>query len=98
MAEDGRHNEEFWEMLDRIVGESELLIDRPKGSRHPRYPSIVYPVDYGELKGTASMDGGGIDVWRGTAPAQEVCAVMVTVDIVKKDSEIKVIAAFHLTC
>ncbi|MBN2240049.1 MAG: hypothetical protein JW712_09770 [Dehalococcoidales bacterium] len=85
------YTREFWEMLERIVSESEIVIDRPKGSRHPRYPSIIYPVDYGELKGTTSMDGGGIDIWRGTDSAQEVCGIIVTVDIVKNDSEIKIL-------
>ena len=56
----------FWKAIDSLVQESEIVIDRPKGSHHPRYPELVYPVDYGYLKNTSSMDGGGIDVWRGT--------------------------------
>lgn len=81
---------EFWQMLDRLIAESEIVIDRPRGSRHPRYPDCVYPLDYGYLKNTASMDGDGIDVWRGTSDGG-LDAIIVTVDILKKDSEIKLL-------
>ncbi|WP_138373590.1 MULTISPECIES: inorganic pyrophosphatase [Oscillospiraceae] len=81
---------EFWNLLDELVHSSDIVIDRPKGSAHPRYPEQIYEADYGYLKGTASMDGGGIDVWVGTGE-KKVDAVICTVDIVKKDSEIKVL-------
>ena len=52
----------FWQAFDRLILESEIVIDRPKGSAHPRYPDFIYPLDYGYLKGTTAMDGSGIDV------------------------------------
>lgn len=55
-------NEAFWEALDVLLAGGEIVIDRPKGSAHPRYPHMIYPLDYGYLAGSASMDGGGIDV------------------------------------
>ena len=58
--------QEFWSVLERLVAESNLVIDRPKGTTHWRYPDYVYPMDYGYLEGTSSMDGDGIDVWIGT--------------------------------
>ena len=81
---------DFWQALDLLVKEHELIIDRPRGSAHPRYPDFVYPLDYGYLRGTASSDGGGIDVWRGTANTG-VVAVMTIVDLLKRDSEIKIL-------
>jgi len=33
---------------------------------HPKYPDIIYEVDYGYFKKTTSMDDGGIDVCKGT--------------------------------
>ena len=84
-------NEAFWDALDRLVTDSEVIIDRPKGSTHPRYPTFVYPADYGYLKNTASMDGGGIDVWLGTDSARRLDAIICTVDLVKRDSEIKLL-------
>ena len=80
----------FWPALDKLVAESEIVIDQPKGSSHPRYPGIEYPLDYGYLKNTASMDGGGIDVWKG-ANGSAIDAIICTVDLLKKDSEIKIL-------
>ena len=84
------HDTQFWSALDTLVRQSEIVIDRPRGSAHPRYPDFVYPVDYGYLKSTASMDGGGIDVWLGTGDGG-VNAVICIVDLLKKDSEIKIL-------
>ncbi|WP_312448200.1 inorganic pyrophosphatase [Lacrimispora sp.] len=84
-------NKEFWSAIDRLVRESEIVIDRPKGSVHPRYSNFLYKVDYGYLKNTSSMDGGGIDIWKGTAPKQKVNAIICIVDLLKRDSEIKLL-------
>ena len=81
---------EFWSAIDKLVLESEIIIDRPKGSHHPKFPDFIYRVDYGYLKNTFSMDGGGIDVWVGSGE-RKVCAVMCIVDLMKKDSEIKIL-------
>ena len=83
-------NQDFWQALDKLVAESNIVIDRPKGSRHPKYPDCVYPVDYGYLEGTTAMDGGGIDIWRGT-DGDYIDAVICTVDLIKRDSEIKIL-------
>ena len=84
-------NHEFWKALDELVAQSEIIIDRPKGSVHPRYPYFIYHVDYGYLKNTSSMDGTGIDVWLGSDPCRQIDAVMCIVDLTKKDSEIKIL-------
>lgn len=84
-------NKDFWTALEKLVSSSQIIIDRPKGSRHPRYPSIVYSVDYGYLEGTSSADGGGIDVWRGSDAAGQIDTVICIVDLLKKDSEIKIL-------
>ena len=81
----------FWCALDSLVHESELVIDRPKGSHHPRYPQITYPVDYGYLKNTTAMDGNGIDVWRGSDASGKLDAVICTIDLLKKDAEVKIL-------
>ncbi len=81
----------FWEALDALVASTKLIIDRPKGSRHPRYSDLIYPVDYGYLENTTSMDKHGIDVWRGSEPSGELDAVIITMDIKKKDSEINLL-------
>jgi inorganic pyrophosphatase len=96
----------FWTHLETLIHASELVIDRPKGSIHPRDDAVMYPLDYGYLKGTSSGDGDGIDVWRGSLPDGRFDAVVCTIDLDKRDAEIKlllgctadekqVICAFH---
>ena len=80
----------FWRALDELLSDSEIVIDRPKGSAHPRFPDFIYKLDYGYLKGTSSMDGDGIDVWVGSGE-KKIDAIMCIVDLMKKDSEIKIL-------
>jgi inorganic pyrophosphatase len=84
------YNEDFWKVLEELVNDSEIIIDRPKGTAHPKYPNFIYRVDYGYLKETSSMDGGGIDVWVGSGEKQ-IDAIICIVDLIKKDSEIKIL-------
>jgi len=81
----------FWLALDRLVAISTLRIDRPKGTPHPHYPDFIYPYDYGYLEGTTSGDGSGIDIWVGTLPDRHVTAVILSVDLEKRDTEIKLL-------
>ena len=85
-----QNNSNFWQALDRLVAESAIVIDRPKGSAHPQFPDFIYRVDYGYLKDTTSMDGAGIDVWVGSGE-KTVDAIMCIVDLMKRDSEIKIL-------
>ena len=83
-------NNDFWRALDSLVDNSEIVIDRPKGTAHPKYPDFIYKVDYGYLKNTSSMDGAGIDVWIGSGE-KRIDAIMCIVDLMKRDSEIKIL-------
>ena len=81
----------FWRRLDDLLASKELVIDRPRGTTHPRYPGIVYPLDYGYLKGTSGGDGNEVDVWRGSMVPGHLVAVVCTVDAVKNDAEVKLL-------
>lgn len=83
-------NNDFWRAFDSLVDNSEIVIDRPKGTAHPKYPDFIYKVDYGYLKNTSSMDGAGIDVWIGFGE-KKIDAIMCIVDLMKRDSEIKIL-------
>ena len=41
----------------------QVEIDRPIGSRHPRFEALVYPVNYGYVPGTMAPDGQEIDAY-----------------------------------
>lgn len=84
-------NPTFWEALDQLIQTSEIVIDRPKNSRHPRYSEVVYPLDYGYLAGTSAADGDGIDLWLGSLPQKSLDGLLVTIDTLKRDSEIKLL-------
>ena len=86
-----KYDNDFWKAIDTLVSSGKIVIDRPKGSAHPRFPNIKYEVDYGYIENTSSMDGGGIDVWLGSLAAKQVNAIICTVDLMKKDSEIKLL-------
>jgi inorganic pyrophosphatase len=81
----------FFANLQELAAASPLVVDRPKGSVHPRVPQAVYPVDYGYLDGTVGGDGAGVDVFRGSAAGAGVTGVFLTADPLKRDVEIKVL-------
>ncbi|MCL1787531.1 MAG: hypothetical protein FWG38_06055, partial [Defluviitaleaceae bacterium] len=50
--------------LQKCLGRPiEVVIDRPLGSVHPRYPGMVYPVNYGYVPGVFAGDGAAQDVY-----------------------------------
>jgi len=40
-----------------------VTIDRPLGSRHPKHPDILYPVNYGYVEGVIAPDGEEQDAY-----------------------------------
>ena len=84
-------DDKFWHSLDDLVAACPLKIDRPQGSAHPRYPAVIYPLDYGYLEGTRSGDGDGVDVWVGSLAERGVTGVVCTVDAKKRDVEVKIL-------
>lgn len=84
-------DEKFWSAIETLVETSEIIIDRPRGSRHPLHSMVVYPLDYGYLRGSRSGDQAGIDVWIGGQSNQDVDAIVCTIDLEKSDAEIKIL-------
>ena len=41
----------------------ECSVDRPLGSAHPRFPDLIYPVNYGYVNGVIGGDGSEQDVY-----------------------------------
>ena len=81
----------FWAAADELVATSAIVIDRPKGSRHPTVPEAIYPVSYGYLSGTAAADGEAIDVWVGSLKPRQITGIVCTFDLSKRDAEIKLL-------
>jgi inorganic pyrophosphatase len=91
------NDHEFWEYLNQIVVNCPIVVDRPKGSIQPNYDDLVYPLDYGYLEGTTTVDCGGIDVWVGSEPHSNLKEFICTVDLNKKDVEIKLLIGCSLS-
>jgi len=81
----------FWDKIDALVTNSRVVIDRPRGAPHPHYPELIYPLDYGYLEGTTAQDGGAIDVWCGSLSNGRPEGVILTVDLKKRDTELKLL-------
>ena len=84
-------DDEFWTALDELVSDNKIIIDRPKGTAHPKYGDFIYNVDYGYLQNTKSMDNGGIDIYVGSMQDKRIDSIICTVDLLKGDSEIKIL-------
>ena len=41
-------------MLGKTV---KVIVDRPKGSRHPKFENLIYEVNYGYIQGIYGGDG-----------------------------------------
>ena len=81
----------FWAAAERLVATSEVVIDRPKHTRHPERREVIYPVAYGYLRGTTASDREGIDVWIGSLESKKITGVVCTFDLRKRDAEVKLL-------
>ncbi len=88
---DPKPSKTYWSELDKLVASNGFVIERPKGSAHPKYPDYIYPLDYGFIADTTSSDGAEIDAWKGTLTANNVTGVAATFDSVKQDMEVKIL-------
>jgi inorganic pyrophosphatase len=86
----------FWQTIAELAATNPIVFDRPKGSAHPRYPNMIYPLDYGYLRNTISGDGACIDVWVGTLNKKTLTGILCTFDKLKGDAEIKLLIACSL--
>ncbi|MBT3193469.1 MAG: inorganic pyrophosphatase [Verrucomicrobia bacterium] len=48
--------------LDYLGKETKVVVDRPMGSRHPRW-GLEHPVNYGFVPGTVAADGEQLDAY-----------------------------------
>jgi inorganic pyrophosphatase len=79
-----------WVRWETAIREHGIVIERPRGSRHPRYPDSVYPLDYGYVPHTIGGDGAEVDVFVGMVPTG-LRAILLTHDALKGDQEIKLL-------
>lgn len=73
----------------------DIVIDRPKFSSHPKYPSLVYPVNYGYIPNVLGGDGEELDVYLlgVEEPVTQYRAEIIGIVHRENDNEDKLIAA-----
>ena len=50
--------------MDNVIGTIvKGKIDRPLGSRHPKFTNMIYPINYGYVEGVMANDGMEQDVY-----------------------------------
>lgn len=80
----------FW--LGRQVA---VVIDRPLGSRHPRHPDRVYPVNYGYVPNTEAGDREALDAYLlgVTVPISSFIGEVIAIIVRINDVEDKLVVA-----
>ncbi len=86
----GKMHDIDWAQWAATIREHGIVIERPRGSCHPRYPDTVYPLDYGYVPHTVGGDGAEVDIFVGTMTTG-LRAILVTHDALKGDNEIKLL-------
>ena len=79
-----------WHAWERIVRTQGYVIDRALGEAHPRHPDIIYPIDYGYIRGTVSSDYEEVDIFVGSGDNGLVGCILTT-DFRRRDQEAKFI-------
>jgi inorganic pyrophosphatase len=85
------NNAYFWQKIDTLTFSSHFVLSQSKGSTHPVYHNLIYPLDYGYLKDTLSSDSNGIAMYKGSLSTSMVTGCVIAADILKKDIEIKLL-------
>ena len=56
-----KYDKDFWKAIDTLVSSGKIIIDRPKGSVHPKFPDVKYEVDYVTGKMYCTVDSIGLE-------------------------------------
>ncbi len=61
--------------------EVEMVIDRPLGSRHPKYPDEIYEINAGYIPGIIAPDGKELDAYHlsSSEPLDKVSGVVIAI-------------------
>ena len=77
---------------EKVIGKTvRVTVDRPLGSRHPEFPDMIYPVNYGYVEGVMGGDGEWQDAYilGVDKPVKDFCGQIAAVIHREDDSEEK---------
>ena len=81
----------YMDFRDVIGSKVRITVDRPLGSLHPRFPDMLYEVNYGFVEGVVGGDGEWQDAYilGVDEPVTEFVGVVLAVIRRRNDSEVK---------
>ncbi len=79
-----------WDRWEQLIRSEGVTLDRPRRTAHPKYPEIIYPMDYGFIRNTTSSDGAEVDVFVGSG-VDRLVGLILTSDYRQGDREIKLL-------
>lgn len=88
--------EECRATLHSLLGKTvSVVIDRKIGTRHPKRPHVIYPINYGYLEDVLSADGEGADayVMGVNEPIDRFCGKVIALVHREDDIEDKLVVA-----
>lgn len=88
--------EECRATLRSLLGKNvSVVIDRKIGTRHPKRPHVIYPINYGYLENVLSADGEGADayVMGVEEPIDRFCGKVIAIIHREDDIEDKLVVA-----
>jgi len=92
--EDKLHNQS----LRYIGNQVNVTIDRPLGSSHPKYPQLIYKLDYGFIPNTLAPDGEELDAYvLGSSGKFKDLKGLCIGAVLRFDGDDKLIVAFDLS-
>lgn len=80
---------------DYLGKQVQVVMDRPLGSKHPKYEDMIYPINYGYIPDTLSGDGMEIDAYilGEDKPLQTFQGLVIALIKRKDDREYKLVVA-----
>lgn len=42
MINEEKNTNDFWNIIDQMIATHKIIIDRPKGTPHPKHPNRIY--------------------------------------------------------
>ncbi|MBW9212244.1 MULTISPECIES: Inorganic pyrophosphatase [Terrabacteria group] len=81
----------FWQKVDTLFLSSGYTILRKKGERHPQFPNLIYPADYGYVNETKSTNGNGASLYAGSENRNKITSLVIAVDILSREMDVKIL-------
>lgn len=85
------NNALFWQKLDTILLSSSIVIDFPKGTHHPVFTALTYPVDFAHLEDAfENTNSRRLSVYRGSGE-HKVVGIVISADVLEKECFVTVL-------